>query len=206
MRVERLLARNTDIFLFESAYIGRRFDTEVGATRALRRVVPTVSGRRKLCSVQPDADAADFLYVGELRAAKGIDTFIDALAEVGRRSGRNPTAVLVGTGPDETELAARATACAACRLRQFRRCHAGTPGFHPRAHSRRALARRIAALYRARGRRRPRSDDRHRCRRHSGNFRPLSRIGSSPATMPDGSPMPCCAELDRGEECSVSAC
>ena len=111
MGVEKLLARNTDIFLFESVYIGRRFDTEVGATCALRRVVHNGIGPAETLSVQPDADADDFLYVGELRAAKGIDTFIDALAEVGRRSGRTPTALLVGTGPEEQELAARATAC-----------------------------------------------------------------------------------------------
>ena len=29
-------------------------------------------------------DAADLLYVGELRAAKGIDTLLEAIARVGR--------------------------------------------------------------------------------------------------------------------------
>ena len=108
--VEKLLARNTDIFLFESAFIGRCFDARVGATRALRRIVPNGIGPAETLPVEPDADAVDFLYVGELRAIKEIDTLIDALAEVGRRRGRNPRALLVGTGPDEQELRARAAA------------------------------------------------------------------------------------------------
>ena len=179
MGVEKLLARNTDIFLFESAYIGRRFDAQVGATRALRRIVPNGIGPAETLPVQPAADAVDFLYVGELRAAKGIDTLIDALAEVGRRRGRNPRALLVGTGPERAGT--RRTSCRTRprRARRLSRCHAGARGFHPRAHPRRSLARRIAALYRDRGRRRPDSDDRHRCRRDSGDFRPLSRSAHS---------------------------
>jgi glycosyltransferase involved in cell wall biosynthesis len=110
MRIEKLLAHQTDIFLFESAYIGRRFDAEVGATRALRSIVHNGIGPAETLPVKPAADAVEFVYVGELRAAKGIDTFIDALAEVGRRRGRYPRTRLVGTGPEEHELGARAAA------------------------------------------------------------------------------------------------
>lgn len=110
MGVEKLLAGNTDIFLFESAYIGRCFDAQVGATRALRNIVLNGIGPSETLPVPLALDPVDFLYVGELRAAKGIDTFIDALAEVGRRSGKMPRALLVGTGPEQQELGARAAA------------------------------------------------------------------------------------------------
>lgn len=58
--------------------------------------------------VKPSPDAADFLYVGELRSAKGIDTFIDALAELQKRAGRKFSAVLVGSGPDQEALTEQA--------------------------------------------------------------------------------------------------
>ena len=108
MLIERLLARSTDIFLFESAYIGHQCETHIGATSALRRIVLNGIAPSEAQPVPPAADAVDFLYVGELRAAKGIDTFIDALAEVGRRRGAVPRALLVGTGPEQAELGARA--------------------------------------------------------------------------------------------------
>ena len=89
-RAERLLAPSTDIFLFESAYIAGRFDALVGAHDGLRRIVPTASAPAEFAPVAPTADAADFLYVGELRAAKGIDTLLDALARVGRAPRPHP--------------------------------------------------------------------------------------------------------------------
>jgi glycosyltransferase involved in cell wall biosynthesis len=108
MLAERLLARNTDIFLFESAYIGRRCEAHIGDTPALKQIVLNGITPAEAQPVPTADDAVDFLYVGELRAAKGIDTLIDALAEVGRRRGRTPSALLVGTGPDQNELTARA--------------------------------------------------------------------------------------------------
>ncbi len=110
MNAEFALARATDIFLFESAYIGRRFDESVGATKALRRVVLNGITRDETIPIGPDPDAAEFLYVGELRSAKGIDTLLDALAIVVARTGARPRAVLVGSGPDEHALHARAHA------------------------------------------------------------------------------------------------
>jgi glycosyltransferase involved in cell wall biosynthesis len=59
-------------------------------------------------SVTPNPDAADFLYVGELRAAKGIDTLLDAIALATQKLGETPRAVLVGSGPDKDMLIARA--------------------------------------------------------------------------------------------------
>lgn len=111
MAVEKLLAHHTDVFLFESAHIGRCFDARIGPVRATRRIVLNGIRPAEARAVEPAADAVDFLYVGELRAIKGVDTLIDALAEVGRRRGQNPRALLVGTGADGHELKRRAAAC-----------------------------------------------------------------------------------------------
>ncbi|MGB8278491.1 MAG: glycosyltransferase family 4 protein [Methylovirgula sp.] len=114
MAVERLLVHATDIFLFESAFIGNRFREKVGEPRRLIRFVANGLKPPEFAPVVPNADAAEFLYVGELRAAKGIDTLIDALAlVVSRRSqgsgeDKPPRLILVGTGPEERDLAEHA--------------------------------------------------------------------------------------------------
>ena len=108
MAVERLLASVTDVFLFESAYIAARFDALVGAKTRVRRIVPNGLRAGEFALAKHRPDAAELLYVGELRAAKGIDTLLDALAIVGRAGGRAPRLVLVGSGPEREMLAERA--------------------------------------------------------------------------------------------------
>ena len=110
MTAERLLARSTDVFLFESRYIANRFTQFVGVTRALQQVVCNGVGEAELVPVAPDPGAADFIYIGELRSVKGIDTMLRALAEVALRTGRTPRTVLVGSGPDERRLREQALA------------------------------------------------------------------------------------------------
>ena len=103
MMVERLLTPLTDVFLFESAYIASRFDAEVGDETRLRRIV--VNGLRpsEFEPVAPNADAAEFVYVGELRAVKGVDVLLEATARLGVRT-RPPRLVLVGSGPEKDRL------------------------------------------------------------------------------------------------------
>jgi len=108
MFAEKLMAPLTDVFLFESAFIAGCFDAYVGARSGARRVVANGISPAEFVPVAPKPDAADLLYVGELRAAKGIDTLLDALALVGRSRGAVPRAVLVGSGPDEALLTERA--------------------------------------------------------------------------------------------------
>jgi glycosyltransferase involved in cell wall biosynthesis len=108
MFAEKLAAPLTDVFLFESAYIASRFDAFVGARNGVRRIVANGIGPAELIPAAPREDAADLLYVGELRAAKGIDTLLDAIALIGRSRGAVPSAVLVGSGPDQAILTERA--------------------------------------------------------------------------------------------------
>lgn len=108
MRAEKLLERATGLYLFESAYIGNCFDRFVGKTDAVTRIVVNGISDAEFEPVEPAPDASEFLYVGELRSAKGIDTLLDALALVARRSAFSPTASLVGSGPDQAQLASQA--------------------------------------------------------------------------------------------------
>ena len=108
MGVEKVLAMRTDVLLFESVFIANRFHQRIGDTQALMRIVQNGISPAEFVPVTPNADAADFLYVGELRSAKGIDTLIDALAFLSRRVGKPLRLVLVGSGPDQAKLEAQA--------------------------------------------------------------------------------------------------
>ena len=105
MGVEAMLRRRTDMLLFESAFIGKRYRALVGEPAQLARVVHNGIADHEFEPIAPAEDAADFLYVGELRAAKGIDVLLKALEIVGRRRATAPRAVLVGSGPDRDLLA-----------------------------------------------------------------------------------------------------
>ena len=104
MGVEKLLARNTDVLLFESVFIANRFHQRIGDCDALVRIVQNGISDAEFTPVRPNRDAADFVYVGELRSAKGIDTLIDATAMLSRRLERSIKLILVGSGPDQGKL------------------------------------------------------------------------------------------------------
>ena len=108
MLVERALAPRTDLFLFESEHIRQKCEAHVGARSGLHRVVVNGLSAAEFTPAAPAEDATDILYVGELRAAKGVDTLIEALAIIARETGVAPTATLVGSGPDRDALIAHA--------------------------------------------------------------------------------------------------
>lgn len=108
MRIESALRPLTDLYLFESAYIRDRMAEDVGPTRALQKVVWNGISGEEMHPVAAADDADDFLYIGELRSVKGIDTLLDALALIHARSARRPRLTLVGSGPDRDALEARA--------------------------------------------------------------------------------------------------
>lgn len=106
MSMERLLARATDLFLFESAYIRGRFEQSVDAPQERKFVTLNGVSEAEFTPLSPDPDAADFLYIGELRALKGVDTLLAAMTMLDGEGA--PTLNLVGAGPDDALLRARA--------------------------------------------------------------------------------------------------
>lgn len=96
--LERLMGRMTDGLIFESDYARRAYGRLIGETGAPRRVIPNGLGPDDFEQTAPNPDAANFLFIGELRALKGVDILLQALA---RLIATHPVrAVIVGAGPD----------------------------------------------------------------------------------------------------------
>ena len=98
--LERLMMRFTDCILFVSEYERRAFRHKVGEPSPPNSLVHNGLREAEFELVASAPDAADFLYIGMMRDLKGPDLFIDALAQVEMRLGRQVSAVLVGDGED----------------------------------------------------------------------------------------------------------
>jgi glycosyltransferase involved in cell wall biosynthesis len=98
---ERTLARLTDAFIFVSEYERDLFVAKIRDTT--RPVAVAYNGLRPddFAPVTPATAARDFAFIGDLRNVKGPDLFIGAIALLQHRSGKAPTAAIVGAGPDE---------------------------------------------------------------------------------------------------------
>ncbi len=107
LSLERLLLRRTDLLLFESAYGARVFHRRIGDPGARARIVHNGIGADEFIPVRPDGDAADLVFVGELRMLKGVDILLDALALL-KAEGRPVSATIVGEGPDAAAFRAQA--------------------------------------------------------------------------------------------------
>lgn len=118
LRLENILMRRGDLFLFESTYSAEIFRANVGNPKGLVRVVHNGIGEADFGPVAPAADATDIVFVGEFRPVKGIDVLIDAIALL-HRAGRRVTATIVGHGPEEGALRAHAVMCGLADCVQF---------------------------------------------------------------------------------------
>lgn len=100
LNLERLLMPRTELFLFESAYGQNVFQAQIGTPPSgASHVVHNGVADSEFVPVEPDADATDLVFIGELRALKGVDVLIEAVAVLAK-AGQIVTATIVGDGPD----------------------------------------------------------------------------------------------------------
>jgi glycosyltransferase involved in cell wall biosynthesis len=102
--IEKFLVRYTDGLIFESDFICRAFNARIGTRGVPERVVPNALQPDDFTPHQPTSEAADFLFIGELRRLKGVDVLLQALA----RFPAPIRAVIVGAGPEAAEFKALA--------------------------------------------------------------------------------------------------
>ncbi len=104
MGMERLLAARGDGIIFESAYSAAAYAEKVGTAPCATRVIHNGILAEELDPAIAADDAADFLFIGELRKLKGVDLLIEATR---RLAADGPCrTVIVGAGPDEAEFRA----------------------------------------------------------------------------------------------------
>ncbi|MGD9829951.1 MAG: glycosyltransferase family 4 protein [Hyphomicrobiaceae bacterium] len=106
--LEQQLARLTDAVIFESAFAAETFRQKVGRLPGQVAIIPNGLTAADFMPHRPAADAADLLFVGELRQLKGVDVLLEAMARIAAE--RPVGAVIVGSGPDAAsfkELAER---------------------------------------------------------------------------------------------------
>ena len=100
--LERKLAPLTDGFIFESMFSGNRYAELVGRPECPARVIYNGLQRHEFYESLLADDAVDFVFVGDLCKLKGVDVFLEALAQQQKIfPGR---AIVVGSGPDERQF------------------------------------------------------------------------------------------------------
>lgn len=97
------LLRLTDGLIFESAFARERFSGVLSLTNVSHRVVPNGVGPEDFALRSLAPDAADILFVGELRQLKGVDVLLHALNRLDHTKCR---AVIVGDGPEAQDFKA----------------------------------------------------------------------------------------------------
>jgi glycosyltransferase involved in cell wall biosynthesis len=107
LTLERLLIARTDLFLFESAYGRDVFRNKLGDPGQAARVVHNGVAPAELEPIVTDPQAADLVFVGELRMLKGVDVLIQAIALI-KQDGVSLRATIVGDGPDRAAFEAQA--------------------------------------------------------------------------------------------------
>lgn len=105
-RLERGLMAQTGAIVFESAYARDTYAALIGTPTCPTQIVHNGLAPDEFIAVPPAPDAADFVFVGELRDLKGIHVLVEALAGLRRPDGNPPTLVMAGDGADRADLEA----------------------------------------------------------------------------------------------------
>lgn len=105
--LERWLMAQTGAIVFESAYAEATYSALIGAPTCPAELIHNGLTPDEFVPITPAADAADFVFVGELRDLKGIHVLVEALARVTRRDGGPATLVMAGDGPARDALVAQ---------------------------------------------------------------------------------------------------
>lgn len=105
--LERAMMARTGAIIFESAYAEATYAALIGAPTCPTQVVHSGLAPAEFEPVPPAPDAADFVFVGELRQLKGIQVLAEALVGVKRPAGVPATLVMAGDGPDRAAFEAQ---------------------------------------------------------------------------------------------------
>lgn len=98
MDLERRLGKKTDGLIFESSFSSKVYKSKVGKFPCETRTIPNGLKPHEFHEPVRESDAAEFMFVGELRQLKGVDILLKALSELLKT--QRVTAYIAGGGPD----------------------------------------------------------------------------------------------------------
>ncbi|KZL18158.1 glycosyltransferase [Pseudovibrio sp. Ad37] len=100
--LEKLLRPLTDSLVFTSAFEKAAYQQKIGLNGNHPHHKIVHNGLRQVEFKRSTAreNAADLLFVGELRLLKGVDLLINTLDELHKNSSTKPTLAIIGDGPD----------------------------------------------------------------------------------------------------------
>lgn len=99
---ERILGRIGSGLHFVCEYERRNYDAKIGIKRKPNAVIYNGLWSEEFVDIPLRDDAADTLFLGDMRWLKGVDVFLDALVICNRV--RRVTAVMVGDGPQFSQF------------------------------------------------------------------------------------------------------
>lgn len=103
--VERMLERSCETILFVADYERRTYLAKIGEPKCATRIVYNGLAKDEWHPVETIDAPADLLFIGEIRMLKGPDLFVAAIDRLKARLNRPISAIMVGTGPDQTQIA-----------------------------------------------------------------------------------------------------
>lgn len=95
---ERFMLKRTDGLILESDFARSIFEQRFGELPTNTQVVHNGLAESEFAPVSTKGDPADFLFLGEIRALKGIYTLLEAIAEIATQ--RSVTVDVAGDGPE----------------------------------------------------------------------------------------------------------
>ncbi len=98
LAAEKFLARLGSGMVFVCRYERDAFESKIGIGGKPHAIVHNGLWPEEFTRVPVNADAANVLFIGDMRRLKGVDVLIDALALCNQK--RRTAAVLAGDGPD----------------------------------------------------------------------------------------------------------
>jgi glycosyltransferase involved in cell wall biosynthesis len=101
--IERAMVSRTDTIVFESHFAKAAYEKQIVVPSCPVAVVHNGVTADEFIAVPPAPDAADFVFIGELRDLKGIFVLVEAMAKLPPGT----TLVMAGDGPARAELEAK---------------------------------------------------------------------------------------------------
>lgn len=108
--LERRLLAQTGAIIFESSFARETYSQLITAPTCRTEIIYNGLDAGEFEPVAPAENAADFVFVGELRELKGIFPLVEAMVGLRRPDGAPATLVMAGDGPQRAELEARIAA------------------------------------------------------------------------------------------------